>query len=185
MVPKILGSFLYAFSNLGPVYKRVFHTKHRESHEISLVLGRLAPFSFDAPVFFSCSLRSNLVPHATTSVPSKCVLPSRVIVGVNHRIFRLLHFATMPYSSMQRHIPVFLAPHLALCHKPNPPASTATIKKQSTIALSSGEAERVAALSGACEGMELTHIWHWLFDIWMPWLLFTRTPSPTQILSCD
>ena len=39
---------------------------------------------------------------------------------------------------------------------------TATSKKQSTIAPSSGEAELVAALSGACEGMGLRQQWNWL-----------------------
>ena len=35
-------------------------------------------------------------------------------------------------------------------------------RKQSTIALRSGEAELVAALSGACEGMSLRQQWNWL-----------------------
>ena len=35
-------------------------------------------------------------------------------------------------------------------------------KKQSTIAPSKGEAELVAALSGACEGMGLRQQWNWL-----------------------
>ena len=35
-------------------------------------------------------------------------------------------------------------------------------REQSTIALSSGEAELVAALSGACEGMSLRQQWNWL-----------------------
>ena len=37
----------------------------------------------------------------------------------------------------------------------------ASSRKQSTIALSSGEAELVAALSGACEGMCLRQQWNW------------------------
>ena len=39
---------------------------------------------------------------------------------------------------------------------------TASNRKQSTITLSSGEAELVAALSGACEGMSLRQQWDWL-----------------------
>ena len=39
---------------------------------------------------------------------------------------------------------------------------TVTSKKQSTVALGSGEAELVAALSGTCEGMGLRQQWNWL-----------------------
>ena len=39
---------------------------------------------------------------------------------------------------------------------------TASSRKQSTIALSSGEAELVAALSGGCERMRLRQQWNWL-----------------------
>ena len=39
---------------------------------------------------------------------------------------------------------------------------TASSRKQSTIALSHGEAELVAATSGACEGMSLRQQWNWL-----------------------
>ena len=39
---------------------------------------------------------------------------------------------------------------------------TSSSKKQSTIALSSGEAELVAAPPGACEGIDLRQQWNWL-----------------------
>ena len=39
---------------------------------------------------------------------------------------------------------------------------TASSMKQSTIAFSSHEAELVAALAGACEGMRLRQQWNWL-----------------------
>ena len=39
---------------------------------------------------------------------------------------------------------------------------TASSRERSTIALSSGEAELVAALSGACEGLSLRQQWNWL-----------------------
>ena len=44
---------------------------------------------------------------------------------------------------------------------------TASSRKQSTIALSSGEAELVAALSGARESMTLRQQWTWLLKVWM------------------
>ena len=60
---------------------------------------------------------------------------------------------------------------------------TASSKKQSTIALSNGEAELVAALSGACEGLGLRQQWNWL-------LKFGRDAEETnattrQILCCE
>ena len=59
----------------------------------------------------------------------------------------------------------------------------ASSRKQSTIALSSGEAELVAALSGACEGMGLRQQWNWLRQ-------FGNTDDEPaegsqQILCCD
>ena len=42
---------------------------------------------------------------------------------------------------------------------------TASSRKQSTIALSSGEAELVAALSGACEGMSLRQQWKLVVEV--------------------
>ena len=39
---------------------------------------------------------------------------------------------------------------------------TASSRKQAKIAISSGEAELVAALSGACDGMSLRQQWNWL-----------------------
>ena len=41
---------------------------------------------------------------------------------------------------------------------------SATSRKQTTVALSSGEAEMVAALSGACEGLGINELWQWLVD---------------------
>ena len=38
------------------------------------------------------------------------------------------------------------------------------VRKQTTVALSSGEAEMVAALSGACEGLGLHELWQRLID---------------------
>ena len=60
---------------------------------------------------------------------------------------------------------------------------TASSRKQSTIALSSGEAELVAALSRACESMGLRQQWNWL-------LKFECNAKETnettrQILCCD
>ena len=60
---------------------------------------------------------------------------------------------------------------------------TASSKKQPTIALNSGEAELVAALSGACEGMGLRQQWHWF-------LKFECNAEETnettqQVLCCD
>ena len=58
---------------------------------------------------------------------------------------------------------------------------TASSKKRSTIALSSGEAEIVAALPGACEAMGLRQQWNWL-------LKFGRdaeeTNATTQQIPC-
>ena len=60
---------------------------------------------------------------------------------------------------------------------------TASSKKRSTIALSRGEAEMVAALPGACEAMGLRQQWNWL-------LKFGRDAEETnattqQIPCCD
>ena len=43
------------------------------------------------------------------------------------------------------------------------PVSAAS-RKRTTVALSSGEAEMVAALSGACEGLGLHELWQRLID---------------------
>ena len=62
-----------------------------------------------------------------------------------------------------------------------------TSRKQSSVALSSGEAELVAALSGACEGLGVQSIWQWLLAFGKP----TEHSSdhekawPMQILCCD
>ena len=56
----------------------------------------------------------------------------------------------------------------------------ASRRKQSTIALSSGEAEWVAALSGTCEGMGLRQQWNCLRQFGN-----TETETSQQILCCD
>ena len=60
---------------------------------------------------------------------------------------------------------------------------SASSRKQSTIALSSGEAELVAALSGVCEGMSLRQQWNWLLKFGCN---VEETDEATrQILCCD
>ena len=61
---------------------------------------------------------------------------------------------------------------------------TAPSKKQSTIALSSGEAELVAALSGACECIGLQQLWKWLRKCGSNAEEETHTTTQ-QILCCD
>ena len=61
--------------------------------------------------------------------------------------------------------------------------TSASSKKQSTIAFSSGEAEWVAALSGACEGMSLRQQWSWLLKFGCN-TEETNETTP-QILCCD
>ena len=60
---------------------------------------------------------------------------------------------------------------------------TASGRKQSTIALSSGEAELVAALSRACEGMGLRQQWNWLEQFGCN--DGEPTEASQQILCCD
>ena len=60
---------------------------------------------------------------------------------------------------------------------------TASSRKQSTIALSSGETEMVAALSGACESMGLRQQWNWLRQSGCN--DEEQTEAPQQILCCD
>ena len=60
---------------------------------------------------------------------------------------------------------------------------TASSRKQSMIALSSGEAELVAALSGACEGMSLRQQWDWLLKFGCNAEETSETTQ--QILCCD
>ena len=60
---------------------------------------------------------------------------------------------------------------------------TASSRKQSTIALSSGEAELVAALSGACEGMGLRQQWTWPRQFGSNDEM--QTDAAQQILCCD
>ena len=59
----------------------------------------------------------------------------------------------------------------------------ASNRKQSTIALSSGEAELVAALSGVCEGMGLRQQWNWLRQFGDDDEV--QTDASQQILCCD
>ena len=60
---------------------------------------------------------------------------------------------------------------------------TASNRKQSTIELSSGEAELVVALSGACEGMSLRQRWNWLLKFGCNAEETNETTQ--QILCCD
>ena len=55
--------------------------------------------------------------------------------------------------------------------------------EKSTIALSNGEAELVAALSGACERMSLRQQWNWLLKFGCN--AEETNESTQQILSCD
>ena len=59
----------------------------------------------------------------------------------------------------------------------------ASRRKQSTIALSSGKAELVAALSGGCEGMSLRQRWNWLLKFGCNAEETNETTQ--QILCCD
>ena len=62
-------------------------------------------------------------------------------------------------------------------------AITASSRKESTIALGSGEAELVAALSGASESMGLRHKWIWLLQFGCS--DEETTEASQQILCCD
>ena len=59
----------------------------------------------------------------------------------------------------------------------------ASSRKQSTIALSSGDAELVAALSGACDGIGLRQQWNWLRQFGNT--DDEETGRSQQILCCD
>ena len=60
---------------------------------------------------------------------------------------------------------------------------TASSRKQSTIAPSTGEAALVAALSGACEGMSLRQQWNWILKFGCHAEETSETTQ--QIPSCD